>query len=548
MLFIERSKVLFYKTRHRLSRAGRASSSDTLEHLRAMARKAAYVAPNQVLELPAGRIARRTRFFSIQHDFPLTYGIGRAGLPTYADEARIAKARQFKGYLTFFDQVLADYLGQLAAVRKLFSLDKTRQPDLLPALRDDIAGVARGVRRRVLHRHGMVALQDEVTRTRLTEDEELFLDRRNRLLDHLLARFAERFTDYVLMQFSLEGDQLTHRQGADRGQDRLPARIPDGEPRARQGVQLPAGGPGRGLGQRQRLRPGKAGHAASPASRATCGATLAAASCSISCSARARCRDSSGWRSRPPTIRCCSSRRRRSSTAMRRWHRRRLIYPFIRHQASYVIDSSGGSGQVFYRIEGGGTSLRHDASFDERPDAAREIRALIERYDDLLESDAACDEEGFHLIEHILLRPMSAQDPLLSVCLDPTCEFCGEEDPYSFRITVVLPYWPRRFRNLDFRRFFERMMREETPAHIHARICWIGNAQMAELDAAYHAWLTQKAAPEIDPAALRAALAELIAVLQRLKTVYPAATLHDCIEGGEDGTPVRLGSTNLGIF
>jgi hypothetical protein len=142
---------------------------------------------------------------------------------------------------------------------------------------------------------------------------------------------------------------------------------------------------------------------------------------------------------------------------------------------------------------------------------------------------------------------MSAADTLLDVCLDPACAFCGEEDPYSFRITVVLPYWPQRFRNLDFRRFFERTLREETPAHIHARICWINNAQMTELDARYRAWLTRKAASPVSPVALRKALADLIEVLQGLKTVYPAATLHDC-EEGDDSNPVRLGSTNLGFF
>ena len=90
-------------------------------------------------------------------------------------------------------------------------------------------------------------------------------------------------------------------------------------------------------------------------------------------------------------------------------------------------------------------------------------------------------------------------------------------------------------------------MREETPAHVQVRICWISNAQMTELDSKYKAWLTRKAAIPVNPAALRKALGELIDVLQGLKTIYPAATLHDCDEG-DDSNPVRLGSTNLGFF
>ena len=46
---------------------------------------------------------------------------------------------------------------------------------------------------------------------------------------------------------------------------------------------------------------------------------------------------------------------------------------------------------------------------------------------------------------------------------------------------------------------------------------------------------------------LRAELNKLILVLKRLKSIYPAATLHDCVEDMEDH-PVRLGNTNLGIF
>ena len=38
----------------------------------------------------------------------------------------------------------------------------------------------------------------------LYETNETFLDRRNRFLDHLMARFAESFNDYVLLMYSLD--------------------------------------------------------------------------------------------------------------------------------------------------------------------------------------------------------------------------------------------------------------------------------------------------------------------------------------------------------
>jgi hypothetical protein len=110
-----------------------------------------------------------------------------------------------------------------------------------------------------------------------------------------------------------------------------------------------------------------------------------------------------------------------------------------------------------------------------------------------------------------------------------------------------LPYWPERFRNLNFRALLERTIREEAPAHVQVKVCWIGQQQMTELDGAYRAWLAAKGAATPDAPTLRVTTRRLIEILEALSTVYPAASLHDC-DVGEDETIVRLGSTALGIF
>lgn len=61
-------------------------------------------------------------YYSIQNDFPQVYGIGPGALPGVVTAERLAQARQFKGYLLFFDQLLADYLAQLSHIRDLFAL------------------------------------------------------------------------------------------------------------------------------------------------------------------------------------------------------------------------------------------------------------------------------------------------------------------------------------------------------------------------------------------------------------------------------------------
>ena len=71
---------------------------------------------------PAGTGAPLSGYTSVQDQFPAVYGIGAYGLPSGAGAARQAQARQLKGYLMVFDQLMADYFSQLAFVRQLFSV------------------------------------------------------------------------------------------------------------------------------------------------------------------------------------------------------------------------------------------------------------------------------------------------------------------------------------------------------------------------------------------------------------------------------------------
>ncbi|MEI2421956.1 hypothetical protein V6O07_16890, partial [Arthrospira platensis SPKY2] len=103
------------------------------------------------------------------------------------DARREAQALQFSAYLLFFDQLLANYLAQLAHLRELFStdpalkrsyfyqvVDSFRHWDKVYAGTDPVAGIEAEV-----------------------ESREVHMERRNRFLDHLIARFAESFTEFA---------------------------------------------------------------------------------------------------------------------------------------------------------------------------------------------------------------------------------------------------------------------------------------------------------------------------------------------------------------
>ncbi|WP_299464200.1 hypothetical protein [uncultured Microscilla sp.] len=96
--------------------------------------------------------------------------------------------------------------------------------------------------------------------------------------------------------------------------------------------------------------------------------------------------------------------------------------------------------------------------------------------------------EGFYMIEHILLRPRSGdgfqQGALLA--------FLPTEDPYSLQVTYVF-HAIGRFANqqASIRRFTERLLRLETPAHIRIKTYWLSTTQMTAFEPAYQAFLME---------------------------------------------------------
>ena len=82
-------------------------------------------------QIPAGRHREDlSAYESIQQDFPVVYGIGDDGLPERASLLRKTQALQLKGYLLFYDQMLATYAAQLTHIRSLFALtpEEARAP------------------------------------------------------------------------------------------------------------------------------------------------------------------------------------------------------------------------------------------------------------------------------------------------------------------------------------------------------------------------------------------------------------------------------------
>ena len=65
-----------------------------------------------------GRARALDAYFPVQHSFPLTYGIGPAGLPSTATALRRAQAKQLKAYLMVYEQLSAQRLRAGRAGRR----------------------------------------------------------------------------------------------------------------------------------------------------------------------------------------------------------------------------------------------------------------------------------------------------------------------------------------------------------------------------------------------------------------------------------------------
>jgi hypothetical protein len=166
------------------------------------------------LRPPPGRDRHVANYHPIQEHFPITYGIGAAGLPQSAPPARHALAKQLKAYLMFYDQLLANQFAQLANVGKLFSFHD-EAPDANDAA--DADDSYHSYFSQVVPDDGVLGLDEirvwgpdehRARLQRITEEpsdpvgskSKPGLQRRNRFLDHLLARFGEQFHDYALLQ------------------------------------------------------------------------------------------------------------------------------------------------------------------------------------------------------------------------------------------------------------------------------------------------------------------------------------------------------------
>ncbi|WP_437787383.1 hypothetical protein [Sorangium sp. So ce1097] len=108
--------------------------------------------------------------------------------------------------------------------------------------------------------------------------------------------------------------------------------------------------------------------------------------------------------------------------------------------------------------------------------------------------------EEITVVEHILLRPMPGDEkqerpgPADAPMDRPPALLSAarEKDPYSLRLTFVLPDGAGRFRDPAFRQLVENTLRAETPAHLTPYVLWMAADAWAAFRTAHGQWLQKR--------------------------------------------------------
>ena len=477
------------------------------------------------LEIPLGNFRNPGAYYSFQNDFPALYGLSDTGLSASATAERRIQGARLKGYLLFFDQMMADYFAQLSHLKDLFSTDpgikRTYFHQVVDSFKEyqKIYGPAEGDILSVIETN--------------TEDQSVHAERRNRFLDHLIARFAEKFTEFANLVHAALG---ASPESIARYKCDFLANYPDISSK-------------RALAYNYSLR----------------GDSDLWDSFNIS-----------GLEKRLAKLLAIPDFKRRNLSdfnftiyaeidttpgdefrfRVRNSHTGKIILSSSTHYLTEEIARAEMRRAINAGMQPSGYEKKKTIDnryyFNVTDHSGEVIARRIEYFDSEEEMNTALDElitylqenfsdEGMFLIENILLRPEKEDDPFLPICTAATQTSCSDFDPYSYRIHVILPAENGRFRNMHFRRFVEETIRQETPAHILPKICWICKEDMAMLEKTYRDWIYLKCGRNDTDRVIQ--LKAFIQALFEVKNCYPTELLHECNTNEEK---FILGETSLG--
>ena len=546
---------------------------------------------NKTLDLPQGTSYDIGNYATILNEFPDVYGVGMSGIIGDPDVERQALAKQMQGYLLFFDKVLASYFKHLEKVKDILSVNgKLKKTYFTQALKN-IKGFEELV-------NNYEANDDDKLTDSLYEELDNSVERRNEVLDHLISRFAETFSDYTFLMKSLYGTSadeivLSNKESflgeyktlsAARGQGYnygLTADTDIWDTKNISGVQKRIA---RLLGIKNYDQ-----------------RDLSNSPVRITKKTETNGDISYQWKIKDlgnSTILCSVVKYQIEYAAAKALNE--AVYQTIQIDQEDLknkleADFNGGEliGNILVRksamnnfyleiIDDSGSNNVIAAHKKANPYATQaELKKGILDLVTYLKHEFT--EEGIFLVEHLLLKPtfkdygltggigcMTIEDTFIvmygtdvtgsgnaSDALMTTCEEDCETDvfdPYSYRVSIVLPGYTYRFSDPDFRRYAETVIRQELPAHVLAKICWVGDRHseietaqrdLSNFERTFKKFLFDKSRNNIS--GLGDSIKDLLDALTNLNNIYRPGRLLDCAADDNDSLDgkIILGQSNI---
>ena len=487
------------------------------------------------LAIPEGRYYDLAEYFPIQNSLPLVYGTGHEGLPSSATALRKAQAKQLKAYLLFFEQILVNYLGHLSNLKQTFSISNTVSQASFPVLlgEDDITGIKE-----------LYEELDALSLYAITESSEEFHAKRNKFLDHILARFSESFSEYALLLYSYKKQSEVTKDKLIQTKTSFLKQFPyqsaykaqsfDYTKKDNIAISKDLSGIHHRISALLGLKPSLNFFKYNIVKEGEWFSTILTL-------------NDENDRLLLTSINALSA-----NAAFSANDRDLLIKDinfnisgvkkFISEKPNFKILPEGAE----FKITLGTPPVAYSSGHASHAAADEAIDKIVEF------AKKNLVDERFMMVEHILLRPKEPKDALLEICVEKDCKFCGDEDPYSYRLTFVFDGESELAReHFEFRRFAEKTIRAELPAHVLCKICWVKQDVYNNFEAVYIDWLkgVYKAPDALDECKNKTGinnnpLKNLICEFGKLKSIYPPATLHDCIDGN-DNNRIFLNQTTL---
>lgn len=500
-------------------------------------------------EIPKGEHFELQNYYSIQNDFPASYRLGKNFVSEKETDLRKGQVKQLKGYLYFYEQILADFFNQLYHAKHIFNTNSVSKTYFSNYFDENTISKDSFYWKDILSPGLKKALLDgeSLNDANLYETKDQFYGRRNKILDHLMARFSESFNEYVFMMYNVASDTsgmgemsfdyedlMTDKQNFLNAYPEISSK--------------------RGLGMDYmnsgalKMNPfWNTDHRGGYENRVA--KLLGINEIGLRNIVTEDEDPQTQWTVETSPEHFVFKILYPNVSLQEKWDWAQLHFL---DQNLYKIDNYG-SNYYLYLVKGTQKIARLVKSFSNETEAFESLKKMIKAMN--------LYYENFYCLEHILLRPFNANvftdDDLLSVCLNDDCDNEADNDPYSFKATLILPGYLSRFKSIVFRKYAERIFRQEAPAHVLLKICWVNISDMLRFQKIYRKWLENyriyrqkfcknKLKPE-DETKYRTILYKLVQALKELNTIYPEGNLYDC-QLSETTNPIILGNSSLGTL